>query len=58
MLTTEEKLELALQALRRIADFGHTEECCNCGVPVYECCCYDKSQWDIAREALEKLDGG
>ena len=39
-------------ALQRIADFGHADNCDSLSVPVYTCCCYKDSQWDIARLAL------
>lgn len=38
-------------ALERIATFGHDPDC-DSSAPVYECGCYEKSQWEIAREAL------
>ena len=39
------------KALERIANFGHAESCTS-SAPVYECGCYEKSQSEIAREAL------
>jgi hypothetical protein len=24
--------------------------------PVYECCCYDKSQWDLAKAAIDRIN--
>jgi hypothetical protein len=40
------------KALEEIRGFDHAPGC-DTGAPVYECGCYEKSQWDIAREALE-----
>ncbi len=40
------------EALEAIRDFGHAKDCESPSVPVYECCCYKKSQWDIAKQAL------
>lgn len=54
MSTPEDKLDLAIAALKRIADFSHTPGC-NSSAPVYECGCYDKSQWEIAEDALKAL---
>lgn len=39
-------------ALTEIADFGHAPECDMTYAPVYECCCFERSQWEIARAAL------
>ncbi len=50
------RLKLAIRALKQIRDFGHAETCELVGAPVYECGCYDKSQWEIAAEALDDLD--
>lgn len=53
----ERGLRIAMQALKQISDFGHVggPHCCS-SAPVYECGCYDKSQWDIAREAIERIN--
>jgi hypothetical protein len=51
----EEDLEIAIEALKKIRDFDHAEGC-NSMAPVYECGCFDKSQADIAAEALKKID--
>jgi hypothetical protein len=50
-------LRIAMQALQQVAEFGHVggPHCC-AAAPIYECCCYDKSQWDISREALERIE--
>lgn len=50
----EAKLNITIQALKDVMEFGHAPNC-EGYAPVYECCCYDKSQWDIAREALEVI---
>ena len=55
-MSTEEKLEAAIKALQAIIDFGHTDDCGCKGAPIYECGCYDKSQWQIAKEALLELE--
>jgi hypothetical protein len=50
-------LRVAMTALKAIAEFGHVggPQCCS-AAPVYECCCYEKSQWDIAKEAIKRID--
>lgn len=53
-MTPEEKLRLATEALEKVADFGHVPNC-NSSAPVYECCCFDKDQAEIAKEALEAI---
>lgn len=59
-MSTEEKLQIALAALDRIAHFGHVRGCCS-SAPVHECGCYDSSEKDIAQAALismgEESDG-
>ncbi len=50
----EEKYKRALKALESIADFGHAEGCLS-GAPVHECCCFEKDEQQIAKEALEQL---
>lgn len=49
-------LKIAMQALQGIAVFDHMggPECCP-NAPVYECGCYDKTQWDLARDALTRI---
>jgi len=54
-MSEAEKLRVAIIALRRIAKFGHTDDCDCISAPVYECGCYDESQWDIARKALSEM---
>ena len=51
MMETEEQLAKYEEALELIRDFGHKADCTSCA-PVYECGCYDKSQAEIAEEAL------
>lgn len=53
-MDTQEKLRLAVEALEKIADFGHAQDCTS-SAPVYECCCFDKDQAEIAKAALEEL---
>lgn len=53
-MNTENKLRIAIRALQKIRDFGHAEGCTSCA-PVYECGCYDKSQKDIAEDALKRI---
>lgn len=44
-------------ALAAVASFTHADECENRGVvPIYECGCYEASQWAIAEAAL-RADG-
>lgn len=52
-----QKYKLMEKALESIATFTHKETCDNRNemVPVYECGCYENSQWDIAKEVLEKI---
>ena len=47
-------LEKAFYLLEQIRDFGHVEGC-NSSAPVYECCCFEKDQSELAREALREL---
>lgn len=54
-MDTEEKLELTIKALEKIRDFDHTDNCISY-VPIHECGCYYKDQWQIAREALDEID--
>lgn len=54
-MDTEEKLALALEALRRIASFGHTEDCVSTGAPVHECGCYELDEREIAATTLINL---
>ena len=53
----EKALKIAMTALHQIAEFGHVggPHCCR-NAPVYECGCFDKSQWDIAKEAIARID--
>ena len=39
------------KALEEVCDFGHAEGCKGYA-PVYECCCYERSQGEIAADAL------
>jgi hypothetical protein len=55
-MTIEERYRLAVEALEKIAKFGHTEECTS-SAPVHECGCYEKNEKELAQEALDKLDG-
>lgn len=32
------------EALRKIANFGHVENCEYKCVPIYECCCFEKAK--------------
>lgn len=48
-------VERAIELLVEIRDFGHADGC-SCSAPVYECCCYDKDQGELAREALDELE--
>ena len=41
------------EVLHKIATFGHVSNCDCKGAPIYECGCYDKSQWFLAQEALD-----
>lgn len=50
----EEKYRLAVETLERIARFGHVEGCPG-HAPVHECCCYDKSEKELAQDCLEEL---
>jgi len=52
------KLEKAIAALRRIENFNHDEGCDSDNIPIYECCCYEKSQSEIARDVLQEIEGG
>jgi hypothetical protein len=56
-MAPEDKFRVAAEALRRIANFGHTysEHCVPCA-PVHECGCYEDSEQDIARKALQEID--
>ena len=47
-------LEKAFELLEKIRDFGHAEGC-NCSAPVYECCCFEKDQAELAAEAIREL---
>ena len=49
-------MERLIELLEQIRDFGHAEGC-EGFAPVYECCCYEKSQSELAAEALKVLDG-
>lgn len=51
----EERYALALAALERIAEYGHTDDCMSCA-PVHECGCNDEDERDIARAALAALN--
>lgn len=53
-LSAAEKLKVALTALRAIATFGHADQCMS-SAPVHECGCYDKSEKELAQEALDQL---
>ena len=48
-------IERAREILEEIRDFGHVEGCIS-GAPVYECCCYEKDQRELADEALAELE--
>jgi hypothetical protein len=54
-LSIEERLEKALEALRKIAMFGHVDGCTGCA-PVHECCCQPYDQREIAQAALDELE--
>jgi len=47
-------LEKVYELLEKIRDFGHAEGC-NCSAPVYECCCFEKDQSELADEAIREL---
>lgn len=49
-----EKYRLAIEALEKIAKFGHTPECCS-SAPVHECGCYEADEKEIAKKCLEDL---
>jgi len=55
VLSLSGKYMLMKIALNKIAAFTHKEECSYKEAPVYECSCYDQSQWELAVEALEKV---
>ena len=40
------------EALEKIANFDHSEDCDCKSCPIYECGCYEESQWEIAKAAL------
>lgn len=44
-------IERIKELLVQIRDFGHSKECTSCA-PVYECCCFEKDQSELAEEAL------
>ena len=48
-------MERLRELLEQIRDFGHVESC-NSSAPVYECGCYEKSQSELAEEALKVLE--
>ena len=48
-------IEKVKNLLRAIRDFGHADHC-YCCAPVYECCCFEKDQATLAKEALEELE--
>ena len=48
-------IEKLREKLEEIRDFGHAEDC-TCGAPVYECCCWEKDQSELAEEALQILE--
>lgn len=50
-LSTEEKLELAIEALRAIAKFDHAPNCPS-SAPVHECGCYESSEREMAKDTL------
>jgi len=50
-----EKYMLMKIALNKISNFTHKEECSSKEAPIYECGCYNKSQWELADEVLEKI---
>lgn len=53
-MSLEEKYRLALEALEKIAKFGHIPVC-RSSAPVHECCCYGLSERELAQECLTKL---
>jgi hypothetical protein len=54
MLVSEDKYKIAVEALRKIAAFGHAESC-NGSAPVHECSCYYKDERELAQAALDEL---
>lgn len=54
-MDSEEKLKLAIEALQKIASFGHGPDCSGSGAPVHECGCYDKDEKQIAQEVLQEI---
>jgi len=54
-LSLMKKYRLMQTALLKISNFTHKEDCDCKEAPVYECGCYDKSQWEIADEVLSKV---
>ena len=53
-MTHEERLGIAVLALRKISEFGHADGCDGVA-PIYECGCYERSQTELARLALARL---
>ena len=56
-MSEKSDIEIAIEALERVRDFGHVESCTS-GAPVYECCCFSESQEEIAEKAIRLLKGG
>jgi len=56
VISAEEKLEIALEALRAIARFDHAPNCTS-SAPVHECGCYDADECEIAKDALRCIEG-
>jgi hypothetical protein len=50
-----EKYRLAIEALEKIARFGHVQDCVS-SAPVHECACFKLSEIEIAQECLKTLD--
>lgn len=52
-----EREDIYREALEKIAAFDHAGgPHCTPTAPIYECCCFDKSQREIAIEALEEAE--
>ena len=54
-MPTDPRLRIAIEALERIRDFGHAEDCLHRGVPVHECGCYTMDESTIAGGALRRI---
>jgi hypothetical protein len=53
-MTLEEKYKLAIETLHRISNFDHADRC-NSSAPIHECCCYAKSEQELAFDVLKQI---